>query len=411
MEIAVRPLRTRMEDEGSEIVERKGLGHPDSLCDALAEELSLSLSRFYLERFGTILHHNVDKVLLRGGMSRPRFGGGEMLRPIEIYLCGRAAFEHRGVEVPVERLAVEGSREWLRRHLPALDPGRDVAIHSLVRPGSRDLVELYARAARQGRALANDTSCGAGYAPLSRLETAVMAVDRALNRPETKAPRPWIGEDVKVMGFRHGDAFDLTVACAFIDRHVRDLDDYGEKTSELAELAREAAARAGAATVSVRVNTADDPAAGSVYLTVTGTSAEAGDDGQAGRGNRANGLIAPYRPMTMESVAGKNPVSHVGKLYNIAAGLLAARLVEALPEIGAAEVYLVGRIGAPVTEPALVDIRIATREGAPVAKLTQAVKALAGEEIGRIGDLWRDLLDGTVRFDRWPLRAPPIQPG
>ena len=50
-----------------EIVERKGLGHPDTICDALTENLSRALSRVYLERFGAILHHNVDKVLLCGG--------------------------------------------------------------------------------------------------------------------------------------------------------------------------------------------------------------------------------------------------------------------------------------------------------------------------------------------------------
>ncbi|MDH3521479.1 MAG: hypothetical protein OEM49_13570, partial [Myxococcales bacterium] len=54
-----------------EVVERKGLGHPDTLCDALAEELSRNLSRFYLERFERILHHNVDKALLFGGASQP----------------------------------------------------------------------------------------------------------------------------------------------------------------------------------------------------------------------------------------------------------------------------------------------------------------------------------------------------
>jgi S-adenosylmethionine synthetase len=50
-----------------------------------------------------------------------------------------------------------------------------------------------------------------------------------------------------------------------------------------------------------------------VYLTVTGTSAEAGDDGEVGRGNRVNDLITPYRPISLEAAAGKNPVTHVGQ--------------------------------------------------------------------------------------------------
>jgi S-adenosylmethionine synthetase len=32
-------------DETAEAVERKGLGHPDTICDALAESFSRALSR------------------------------------------------------------------------------------------------------------------------------------------------------------------------------------------------------------------------------------------------------------------------------------------------------------------------------------------------------------------------------
>jgi S-adenosylmethionine synthetase len=72
---------------------------------------------------------------------------------------------------------------------------------------------------------------------------------------------------------------------------------------------------------------AADLNAGDVFLTVTGTSAEASDDGEVGRGNRTNGLITPYRFMTMEAAAGKTPVSHAGKLYNLAADKIAGALV------------------------------------------------------------------------------------
>jgi S-adenosylmethionine synthetase len=54
-----------------EIVERKGLGHPDTICDLLSERLSVALSKYYLGQFGLILHHNVDKALLAAGRSSP----------------------------------------------------------------------------------------------------------------------------------------------------------------------------------------------------------------------------------------------------------------------------------------------------------------------------------------------------
>ena len=201
MDVLVTPLAAAVGDDAPvEIVERKGLGHPDSICDALAEELSIGLCRFYLERFGRILHHNVDKALLWGGVSRPAFGGGAVLEPIEIYLAGRAVGEFRGVGVPIEELAVETARRWLSENLPRIDPDRHVRVRAIVRPGSTDLVQLFERA--PGDVLANDTSCGVGHAPRSALERAVWSVEQHLTAPDLRAEAPFVGEDVKVLGVR-----------------------------------------------------------------------------------------------------------------------------------------------------------------------------------------------------------------
>jgi S-adenosylmethionine synthetase len=383
-----------------EVVERKGLGHPDSICDALAEELSLALCRAYLERCGGILHHNVDKVLLVGGASRPAWGGGEVTAPIEIFLAGRATRAWRGATVPVEELAVEGSRSWLREHLHALDAAAHVRLEPRLRPGAPEL----ARLVEHGGALANDTSIGVGYAPLSELERVVLRVEQALNPPGCARTDPALGEDVKVLGVRAEGEIQLTLACALVGRELPDLAAYLEAKRRAARLAEDAARAETRLPVRVVVNAADDPDAGSVYLTVTGTSAEAGDDGEAGRGNRANGLITPGRPMTLESVAGKNPVSHVGKLYNVAAGLVCQALVEALPEVRGAECLLVSRIGQPVCEPRLAQLRIACADAGAGAALVPRAREIAGDHLARIDRLWEDLVTGAIAVNRWPLR-------
>ncbi|MDH5573207.1 MAG: methionine adenosyltransferase [Gammaproteobacteria bacterium] len=320
-----------------EIVERKGIGHPDTICDALAEELSRSLCQFYIKHFGLVLHHNVDKALLWGGTSQTAFGGGEILAPIEIFMAGRATCEYKGIQIPVEKLIHESASNWLNTHFHALDAEKHIKLHSLIRPGSADLVELYLRQAETGIALANDTSCGVGYAPLSELETLVLRIEKTLNSPAIKKLHPETGEDIKVMGIRRGDLIELTVACAFIDRYILDLQDYINKKLQLASLVEQEARHTTMKQVIVKVNTGDDIAAQSIYLTVTGTSAESGDDGEVGRGNRVNGLITPYRPMNMEAAAGKNPVTHVGKLYNVVAQQITESLVQQIDEV--AEAY------------------------------------------------------------------------
>jgi len=377
-----------------EIVEHKGVGHPDTICDSLAEALSIALSRLYLERFGAILHHNVDKALLRGGQSRPAFGGGEVLAPIEIYLSGRAVMEVAGAKLPVEELVVEGSRAWLREHLHALDAERHVELHALLRRGSVDLVGLFDRRQHAPLPLSNDTSIGVGYAPLSVLERVVLATARRLG--ELPATAKEVGEDIKVMGVRRGSALHLTVACAFVDAHLRDLRAYVERKAVLArELEHVASAEAGAP-VSVEVNAADDVEHGRVYLTVTGTSAEAGDDGQVGRGNRINGLITPYRPMTLEAVAGKNPVSHVGKLYNVLAQELAQDLVRSVPGVTAAQVRLVSCIGRPIDQPQVVHVELFLAEG-DLGSVRAQVDGLVREHLSTIPSLTARFVRGEVR--------------
>lgn len=374
--------RLALDEQPVEMVERKGSGHPDSICDALAQTLSRNLCRAYLERFGVILHHNVDKVLLCGGSAEPRFGGGEVLQPIEIYLAGRATASAGGKAVPIDDLAIEGSRQWLRAHLHALDAERHVVIHNKVRPGSRDLTQLFAR--RRSVALANDTSFGVGYAPMSPLEQLALRAERLVSGQAQRSIRPAWGEDVKIMAVRRGDRAALTVACAMIGRHLPDLDRYLAETAEIARQVERLADEAGFPGCRVRVNAADDPAAGSVYLTVTGTSAEAGDDGEVGRGNRINGLITPFRPMSLEAAAGKNPVSHVGLLYNVVARRAAETIVASLPDVAQAQCYLVSEIGRPVTEPAVAHLRLAWRDGRPVESVEARAAEILREEIAAL---------------------------
>ena len=381
-----------------EIVERKGLAHPDTICDALAENLSVSLSRFYVERFGTILHHNVDKALLCGGAARAAFGGGEVLEPIEIYLAGRATTEFRGVKVPVDDIAVEASRKWLKENIRFLDPERHVRIYPRIRPTSSDLASLFAQAHGAAAPPANDTSFAVGYAPLDILESIVLAVEQYLNSREIKASHPAIGEDIKVMGARLGEAIRLTVACAIVDRHVTGLDDYFAKKAAIADLALAAARDLTADPVCVELNTADGNAPDSIYLTVTGTSAEAGDDGQVGRGNRVNGLITPYRPMSIEAAAGKNPVTHVGKLYNVLAQRIAGSIVREV--IGVQEAYcgLLSQIGRPINEPQFIDVKVRLKDRAALDALRPGIAELTRSHVERAGMLWREVMAGSVQL-------------
>lgn len=381
-------------DDPIEVVERKGLGHPDTICDALAETLSRNLCREYLQRFDRILHHNVDKALLCGGRSRPAFGGGFVFAPIEIYLAGRATTEIGNESIPIEDIAVEGSRRWMRANLHALDAERHVQFHVPIQSTSQDLQALFARS-RQGP-LANDTSIGVGHAPLSALERLVLAAEHHINVRDRESQHPAWGEDVKVMGVRCGEDVQVTVACAMIGRYLADIDEYLAEKLAIQTIVESLATEHGFRYCDVAVNAADDAPAGTIYLTVTGTSAESGDDGQVGRGNRINGLITPCRPMSLEAAAGKNPVTHVGKIYNVIAREISEKIVGAMPDVAAADCLMIGRIGKPIGEPEFVRVRLEMRDGVPVNDVKCRVDEVAFDCFDRIPRLVDAFVQGTV---------------
>ncbi len=395
MNVRVTPLDTQpVYRQEIEIVERKGLGHPDTICDALAEKLSAELCKFYYEKFGFVLHHNVDKNLLVGGSALPRFGGGEVTEPIEIFLAGRAIKEYKGVKVPVDEIAVEGAKEWLKENIHAIDPEKHVRIHTYIRPGSVDLVDIYMRQLKEGLPLSNDTSFGVGYAPFDDLENVVYHVEKRLNDKEFKKTHPEVGEDIKVMGVRVGEKIKITIACAFVDRFVKDINDYVEKREKVRKTALEVAKEFTEREVEVDINTGDDVENANVYITVTGTSAEAGDDGEVGRGNRVNGLITPYRPMSLEAAAGKNPITHVGKLYNITANEIAKEVVKEISEVEEAYVYMVSQIGKPVNQPLAVDVKV--RSSQPSSSFQKRVEEIVNEKLVEMKDIWKRLVSGEI---------------
>ena len=130
-----------------EIVERKGIGHPDSVADGVAETVSESLCAMYIKEVGHVLHHNTDQTEVVAGISAPKFGGGEIVKPVYILMDGRATtyIEKDGKEVslPVESTALKGVRKYLKKTYPYLDIDSDVILDTKLGMGSDDLTGVY----------------------------------------------------------------------------------------------------------------------------------------------------------------------------------------------------------------------------------------------------------------------------
>jgi S-adenosylmethionine synthetase len=382
-----------------ELVERKGVGHPDYIADSASEEASRKLSLYYLKNYGVILHHNLDKTLVVGGQAAPKFKGGEVLHPIYIVVSGRATTEvkteHGTESIPVGTIIIESVKEWIKDHFRYLDPEKHVVVDYKIGKGSTDLVGIFE--ASKKVPLSNDTSFGVGFAPYSNLENLVFNTERLLNSKEIKAKIPEIGEDIKVMGLRKGNRIELTVAMAVISQLVEDVNQYinvkEEAKNQILDLATKLVPNYD---VKVNINTGDKIDRGIVYLTVTGTSAEHGDDGMTGRGNRSTGLITPMRPMSLEATAGKNPVNHVGKLYNIVANLIAQKVSQEVKGVKSVQVEVLGQIGRPIDDPLIANVQVMTEDGKINDNMKREIEGITDEMLGNIVKISDLILEGKV---------------
>jgi S-adenosylmethionine synthetase len=374
-----------IEDMPVEIVERKGIGHPDSLCDGIAERVSVEYSRWCQENLSTLLHHNFDKVQLVAGEVDVSYGRGHMLKPIRIQIAGRGTPVFQGHKVPMDDIAIQAAKQHVREHMRYLDPDRHMVIDSYAGRGAEELRSVV------DRVTANDTSFGVSHWPRSGLERAVYETAQYVNY-ELIDEFP-VGEDVKVMGLRRDGELTLTVAMPMIAPRIGDAAEYQEVKRAAEATIQDYAAKLDRRKVTVMVNTADDVASGAVYLTLTGTSAEMGDDGSVGRGNRTNGVIAPFRSASLEAACGKNPISHVGKVYNVLALLAAQDIVERVPTVRTATVYVLSQIGAPLDRPLIATALVRPTGGSITPSIQADVQDVLDEHLEQVHSIRTRILD------------------
>lgn len=382
-----------------EIVERKGIGHPDYICDSIMETISITLSKEYRKAFGTILHHNIDKGLLAAGRTIKTFGGGRITRPMELTIGDRATFVAGSKKIPVREIAIESAKEWIRRNLRFIDPEKDIKYRVVLAPGSTELVDIFKRpgAVRP----ANDTSAAVGYYPLSPTERVVLELEGYLNSKKFKTKYPETGEDIKVMGLRRKKELDLTVAMPFISRFINSEDEYFErKDTVLKKINQFLKKFEDFKDIRVHLNTLDEKGRGlsGIYLTVTGTSAEDADSGQVGRGNRVNGLISMNRPMGTEAAAGKNPVSHVGKIYNVLAHHMARRIYEEISGLKEVYVLLLSMIGTPIDRPQMASAQVLTDGKTRIKDIQKRIRMIIETELSGINKFCDDLSRGVFKI-------------
>jgi S-adenosylmethionine synthetase len=386
-------------DYDFEFVERKGIGHPDTLCDAIAERTSNLYARYCQNAFGGVPHHWFDKVMLVGAESEIRYSYGRLVAPFQVIFAGKAVRRVGSAEIPLDTILHEAACQVFKETLVNFDPSRDLVIENRTRdscgPGqssSRYRPESISHLDFPGspNLTSNDCNICVGFAPLSQLEAMVLGCDAFLSSFSLRQDFPFLGSDIKILGTRRHQELSLLVNIPFIANSITSFSDYLQKKDLLHSQLYSWIAQAGFPAVTISLN--PESKHNRAYLTVTGTVADTGDVGVSGRGNRINGLITPSRPMSIESAAGKNPLDHTGKLYSIMAHRIAKELANELS--ATVLVTLCSAKGGQLSEPDFIGIEIGCETLEERAKNRVAIStknSLAG-----IADLSSQLLSSNV---------------
>lgn len=350
-----------------EFVERKGIGHPDTIIDNLCEASSKALTKYYKQHFRKILHHNIDKGLIIAGNTNVNFKTGEITKLPKIIIAGRAITKYGNIKVPINKIIEEAVKEEMQKfNIPY-----ELDLH--ISDSTMQLNSI------QDNNLSNDTSLGVGHYPLTKLEKTVLQVSQLLENETYKRKFPAIGYDTKVLGVKTGSKIHLTLAIAFKSRYIKDIQTYKQLKKDIK---KDLELRFG---IKVDINPLDTHQdVRNIYLTLTGLSVENGDDGSPGRGNRYNELITPNQSMSLESFAGKN-LNHPGKTYQALAHHMAKEIAETL-RAKHCSVKIASQIGKPITEPLLVSVKLDGKMN------MAAIKEIVDSQCKNISSLQKSLL-------------------
>lgn len=399
-----------------EVVETKGKGHPDNICDTLAEKISSNYSRYCIENYGVILRHMIDKLSILGGGSKVYFRHGEIIAPIRVLINGRFTDRYKNEKINYMSIVTNTIKDYFRKLFPLLDVDKFLVIvdntHHNEGPGVVydennttknerekffEVIDEYDVSKHNNFLRCNDTSTTVSYYPMSKLERTVLNIEQRLNSDEYKSKNPWVGTDIKVMGIRKNKKIEITSCVPLISLYVENLEDYKNKINKLKIDIEEIAKKEFSDNdISIFLNTRDNYEKNDLYLTVIGSAIESGDEGAVGRGNRSRGVIPFSRNFSMEACCGKNPVYHTGKLFTAIGDVISKKIYE---KYGIENVvFCTSKMGDNINDPWNVSVELNENINEQVKK---EIDNLVKDEINNHKNITNEIINRNLKLNSY----------
>lgn len=408
--------KKNINDTQFEVVETKGKGHPDNICDTLAEKISSNYSKYCIERYGVVLRHMIDKLSILGGGSKVQFGTGKMINPIRVLINGRFTDTFENEKIDYMEIISKTIRNYMKEIFPLLDVNEFLLIidntHHNEGPGvvynydnttknERDNffeVKNKLDLSRHNNSFrCNDTSTTVSYYPISDLEATVLSIEQTLNSTDYNNKHNWVGSDIKVMGIRKKSVIEITSCVPLISKYVKDVEDYKIKLKDIEEdILNIVKKKFPNNLIKVYLNTRDNYEKNDLYLTVIGSAIESGDEGAVGRGNRSRGVIPFCRNFSMEASCGKNPVYHTGKLFTAIGDIISKKIYDKFKIENT--VFCTSKMGDSIIEPWNISIELNKK----VSKtIIEEIDRFVTEEINKHQIITNKIINGEIKLNSY----------
>lgn len=408
--------KKNINEQEFEVVETKGKGHPDNICDTLAEKISANYSKYCVEHYGVILRHMIDKLSILGGGSKVYFGKGEMIAPIRLLINGRFTDRYKNEKIDYMKIVTETIKEYFKQLFPLLDTDKYLLIidntHHNEGPGvvynndetsKNERIKFFEVTDEKdfkrhnNHYKCNDTSTTVSYYPMSDLEQTVLDIEQTLNSFEYKTDNPWVGNDIKVMGMRKHNKIEITSCIPLISLYVSDINDYKEKIVKLKlEIEKIVRNHFKDNELSIYLNTRDNYEKNDLYLTAIGSAVESGDEGSVGRGNRSRGVIPFCRNFSMEAACGKNPVYHTGKLFTAIGDRISKKIYDKYNVENV--VYCTSKMGDEICNPWNVSVELNKEVS---ERVKEDINKIVQNEIYNHKEITNDLINNKVKLNSY----------
>ncbi len=340
MEIIIKNDYKSPEENSIEIVERKGLGHPDTLADKLAELCSKTYARYCYKNFGCVLHYNFDKLYIGGGKFIYQDNKIIKENKIRIELNGRASNTMNGKKIDIDGLLTPVIKKYIKSIIPRIDVENDLYIKiNCTQNSKRD--NWYTPKSIEDipdakEVFASDTSLCVAHGGMTFVEKIAMEVENFFWNYDTEAfPTPKfsdIGQDIKVMVSRIENNISVTVCMPVYKDIYETQEEYEEivmKYEKLLEKVISKIKNLNNYTYKVDINKLPSGSYRN-YSLLKGSCIECGEEGVVGRGNNSQGLITAFRNHTVEASSGKNVRYHTGKVVDFMARQAVKRIYNEL---------------------------------------------------------------------------------